>query len=82
MSLLEDIVSIFNLSLNIRLLCFWFLRDVNCRTCRWKSVRNRIDLEICISVGKIVTPTGKLQVRTILAEYTVEILCLLDRASL
>jgi len=65
MSLLEDSVRIFNLSLNIRLLCFWFQRDVRCRTCR-------IDLEISISVGKIVTPMEKLQVRAILAEYTVE----------
>lgn len=72
MSLFEDSVRIFNLSLNIRLLCFWFLRDVRCRTCRWKWARRRIVLEICISVGKIVTPMDKLQVRAILAEYTVE----------
>jgi hypothetical protein len=38
----------------------------------WKSRRSSIAVEICISVGKIVTAIDKLQVRTILAEHAVE----------
>ena len=39
--------------------------------CRWRSPRSCIALAICISVGKIVTPIDKFQVRAILAEQAV-----------